>query len=72
MLSGLKANPAKSSIFIASVPAAVKNSILEILHMPEGSLLVRYLGVPLVTKRLSSSDCECLVNKITARLILGL
>jgi len=67
-LSGLKANPSKSSIFLASVPVAVKQPILEILHMPEGSLPVRYLGVPLVTKRLSSSDCECLVNRITARI----
>jgi hypothetical protein len=67
-LSGLKANPSKSSIFLTSVPVAVKQPILEILHMPEGSLPVRYLGVPLVTKRLSSSDCECLVNRITARI----
>jgi hypothetical protein len=60
-LSGLKANPSKSSIFLASVPVAVKQPILEILHMPEGSLPVRYLGVPLVTKRISSSDCEELI-----------
>jgi len=68
MLSGLKANPAKSSIFLAGVPAAIKNSILEMLQMPEGTLPIRYLGVPIITKRLSSSDCECPVNKIIERL----
>jgi hypothetical protein len=32
--------------------------------MPEGSLPVRYLGVPLITKRLSAVDCDALVAKI--------
>jgi len=67
-LSGLKANPAKSSIFSVGILADIKHSILELLHMPEGALLVRYLGVPLITKRLSSFDFECLVNKITTRI----
>jgi len=66
-LLGFKANSSKSSIFLTGVPADIKHSILELLHMPEGTLPVRYLGVPLITKRLSSSDCECLVNKITTR-----
>ena len=33
-----------------------------------GILPVRYLGVPLVTRRLSARDCEPLVEKITARI----
>jgi hypothetical protein len=36
--------------------------------MPEGFLLVRYLGVPLITKRLSFVDCEDLVAKILERI----
>jgi len=63
----LKANPSKSSIFLAGVAQEVKQNILNILHMPEGTLPVRYLGVPLITKRLTSIECEVLVNKITVR-----
>lgn len=66
-ISGLKANPSKSSVFLAGVAEDVKQNILNTLHMPEGTLPVRYLGVPLITKRLTSIDCEALVNKITAR-----
>jgi hypothetical protein len=36
--------------------------------MPEGSLPVRYLGVPLITKRLSGMDCDALVAKIAGRI----
>jgi hypothetical protein len=36
--------------------------------MLEGILPVRYLGVPLITKRLSSVDCESLVAKIIAQI----
>jgi hypothetical protein len=35
-LSGLKANPSKSSIFLAGVADDVKQNLLDILHMPEG------------------------------------
>jgi hypothetical protein len=63
---GLKANPSKSSIFLAGVNPVLKQDILEMLHMPEGVLPVRYLGVPLISKRLTYVDCESLVAKITA------
>ena len=33
-----------------------------------GSLPVRYLGVPLVTRKLTANDCAPLVEKITARI----
>jgi hypothetical protein len=36
--------------------------------MAEGSLPVRYLGVPLITKRLTIVDCEVLIAKILARI----
>jgi hypothetical protein len=65
-LSGLKANPSKSSIFLAGVNPVLKQDILEMLHMLEGVLPVRYLGVPLISRRLTSVDCESLVAKITA------
>lgn len=67
-LSGLKANPAKSSFFCSGIFVETKESLLNILQMPEGRLPVRYLGVPLTTKRLSAADCESLIAKFTTRI----
>jgi len=36
--------------------------------MSEGTLPVRYLGVPLITKRLSAVDCVTLVAKFISRI----
>ena len=33
-----------------------------------GCLPIRYLGVPLVTKRLTEADCTPLMEKITTRI----
>jgi hypothetical protein len=49
-LSGLRANPAKSSIFMDGTSCEVKQHIFSLLHMQERKLPVRYLGVPLITK----------------------
>jgi hypothetical protein len=67
-LSGLKANPMKSNFFCAGVHRDDKAVFLDALQMPEGSLPVRYLGVPLITKRLSALDCDALVAKVAGRI----
>lgn len=43
----------------------VKHLLLGELEMNEGHLPVRYLGVPLISTRLSAADCEALLDKIT-------
>jgi hypothetical protein len=48
-LSGLKSNPAKSSLFVAGLTWPEKSVLHEFMQVPEGSLPVRYLGVPLIT-----------------------
>jgi hypothetical protein len=68
VLSGLKANPLKSSFFCSSISADSKLELLNLLQMSEGKLPVRYLGVPLITSRLSAADCESLVAKFTSRI----
>jgi len=60
----LKSNQAKSSLLFGGVPSTVKNDILEFLHMHEGKLPIRYLGVPIFSKRLTTADCDILVSKI--------
>jgi hypothetical protein len=67
-LSGLKANPSKSSVFIAGVSTTDKQNLFELLHMPKGVISVRYLGVPLITKMLSATDCDSLIFKISSRI----
>jgi hypothetical protein len=67
-LSGLCANPSKSSLFYASISTHEKVELLDFLKMQEEVLLVRYLGVPLITERLAAGDCEALMSKITARI----
>jgi hypothetical protein len=67
-LSGLKSNPTKSSFFCSGVRSVDKEGRLSVLQMKEGLFPVRYLGVPLITKRLSAADCEGLLAKFTARI----
>jgi hypothetical protein len=55
--SGLKANPSKSSFFCSGLSPMMKSLLLDELHMQEGLLPVRYLGVPLISSKLSAVDC---------------
>jgi hypothetical protein len=66
-LAGLRANPAKSSIFCGGVSSGVEE-LLDFLQMQEGKFPIRYLGVPLIFKRLKTVDCDALVSKIAARI----
>jgi hypothetical protein len=67
-LSGLRANPDKSLAFCAGISGRDKKTLLSLLQMSEGTLPVRYLGVPLITKRLSAVDCVTLVAKFISRI----
>lgn len=63
-ISGLKPNINKSTIFFRNVNEQVQQSILETLPFKIGRLPVTYLGVPLVTKQLTFTDCKCLIDKV--------
>jgi hypothetical protein len=67
-ISGLKANPSKSSLFCAGVSDEMRALLLEDLQMKEGLLPVRYLGIPLISSKLSAGDCKALVDRITGRI----
>jgi hypothetical protein len=66
-ISRLKANPSKSSLFCSSISTRIKDLLLVELQMKEGVLPVRYLGVPLISPRLSAEDCRML-EKISRRI----
>ena len=66
--SGLHANPSKSNIFLSGVDHHLKDQLVQLLHMEEGVLPFRYLGVPLHSRKLNARDCRLLVDKIVGRI----
>ncbi|KAL0445098.1 UNVERIFIED_CONTAM: hypothetical protein Slati_2232500 [Sesamum latifolium] len=46
----------------------MRESLLNILGFPEGHLPLRYLGLPLLSSRLTISDCQPLLIKIDSRI----
>lgn len=67
-MSGLKANVSKSSIFFSGVEGGMKARILQISGYKEEKLPIRYLGVPLITSKLSKRNCESLIERISSRM----
>lgn len=67
-LSGLHVNSSKSQIFLANAPLEVQNFLVSTLEFQVGKLPVRYLGVPLISSRLSISDCLPIVDKVRQRI----
>ncbi|GAV59123.1 hypothetical protein CFOL_v3_02654 [Cephalotus follicularis] len=54
-------------IFFCNTNARTKAAIVKRVQFREGTLPVTYLGLPLITKRLSRTDCAPLVERLTAR-----
>lgn len=68
MCSGLCINPAKSHIFLAGVEPQLKQQILERTQFSEGTLPVRYLGIPLISTSLKEEDCQPIITSIKRKL----
>ena len=66
--SGLQINSAKSEMFYTGVSRDEIDRIKQATGFKLGTLPVRYLGVPLITRRLSTGDCSLLIERITARI----
>ncbi|CAA7020699.1 unnamed protein product [Microthlaspi erraticum] len=66
--SGLAVSVQKSSFFAAGVSEADCDLIKFSTGMPQGTLPVRYLGVPLCSKKLSMANCEILIQQVKMRL----
>ncbi|KAL0340093.1 UNVERIFIED_CONTAM: hypothetical protein Sradi_4526100 [Sesamum radiatum] len=67
-LSGLHTNPQKSQLIISKAASGLRDTLLETLGFQEGHLLIRYLGLPLISARLSITDCQPLLQKIDSRI----
>ncbi|KAL2228704.1 UNVERIFIED_CONTAM: hypothetical protein Sindi_1850100 [Sesamum indicum] len=66
--SGLRVNVEKSYLIISWSAQDVKEQLLAVLGFQEGRLPMRYLGLPLISSRLSISDCQPLLIKIYERI----
>jgi len=69
-LSGLHINLAKSSLYLSGIDASLRSCIADRIGIQETNLPVRYLGVPLISTRLTHTDCIPLVERIIARIKL--
>ncbi|GJV72568.1 polypyrimidine tract-binding protein homolog 2 isoform X1 [Tanacetum coccineum] len=58
----------KSTVFFCNVVAHVKLAILHLMPFEEGSLPIKYLGVPLISSRLVHRDCKILVEHVQKRI----
>ncbi|CAL1377701.1 unnamed protein product [Linum trigynum] len=67
-LSGLRCNPEKSQLFCGGITDLDRDSLSIHTGFSVGALPVRYLGVPLISGKLSRVDCQVLVDRITARI----
>ncbi|KAL2225227.1 UNVERIFIED_CONTAM: hypothetical protein Sindi_3023100, partial [Sesamum indicum] len=67
-LSGLRLNVQKSHLIISRSAQNLKDQMLDFLGFQEGHLPMRYLGLPLISSRLTISDCQPLISKIDSTL----
>ncbi|WCJ37950.1 Retrovirus-related Pol polyprotein from type-1 retrotransposable element R2 [Euphorbia peplus] len=68
-VSGLKVNFSKSNVFVSSgVPSPTKTAILDVTGFQEGFFPIKYLGMPLLSTKLSKQDCSAMVDKVTKRI----
>ncbi|GAV82173.1 hypothetical protein CFOL_v3_25626 [Cephalotus follicularis] len=65
--SGLTVSTKKSLIFFCNTKRRTRRDILRRVNFNEGTLPVTYLGLPLITKRLSRTKCAPLIERITER-----
>ncbi|KAK4384484.1 hypothetical protein Sango_3056200 [Sesamum angolense] len=66
--SGLQVNPAKSQIILSRAVQQQRQQLLDCVGFQEGSLPIKYLGIPLTSSRLTIADCRPLIDKVDSRL----
>ncbi|KAL0411535.1 UNVERIFIED_CONTAM: hypothetical protein Slati_3743200 [Sesamum latifolium] len=68
VMSSLRVNPSKSQIILSKAVQTERQAILDLMGFQEGSLPIKYLGVPLISSRLTIADCQPLIDKIDNKL----
>lgn len=68
MMSRLGVSYSKSDIFCSGISKELQLQLSSAMELRLGILPVCYLGVPLVSGKISHIDCIPLIDKITARI----
>ncbi|KAM6592908.1 hypothetical protein CsatA_000611 [Cannabis sativa] len=66
--SGLLPNNSKSVIYCAGMPETEIQRVVQISGFTRSSIPFKYLGIPICSKRISQTECNTLVDKMTARI----
>lgn len=69
-ISGLMMSVEKSTIYCGGMQEDTRIALQDQFHMEVGLLPVRYLGLPLLKKRMGKSDYQPLIEKIKKRISL--
>ncbi|GJY85732.1 RNA-directed DNA polymerase, eukaryota, reverse transcriptase zinc-binding domain protein [Tanacetum coccineum] len=67
-VAGLIPNYNKSTIIFGCLNEEEKYDILDIMPFKVEKLPIRYLGVPLTSKRIRVKECKSLINKVESRI----
>ncbi|XP_042030044.1 uncharacterized protein LOC121776975 [Salvia splendens] len=62
--SGLGINQSKSNMFIAGTIKVPNETLMQVFGFPEGTLPIKYLGIPLASKRLATSGYDQLIDNL--------
>ena len=65
---GLEANMDKSMIVFAGIDQDTKKQLLNITAFKAGELPFTYLGVPVKPQRLTKTECQNLIERITKKI----
>lgn len=66
--TSLVVNPSKCNVYFGGVDDKIKEDIMMVSGFKEGDILLRYLGIPLTSMRLSNHQCVSLVENITSKI----
>lgn len=67
-MAGLRVRLQKSNIYMACVDDYVRNGILDVTGFSDGMLPFRYLGIPIASANLRTSDYSLLVDVVKLKL----
>nr|GEV06785.1 RNA-directed DNA polymerase, eukaryota, reverse transcriptase zinc-binding domain protein [Tanacetum cinerariifolium] len=68
MCSGLYPSMEKSTSYLCNVPNDIKVQISLGMTFKESTLPIRYLGVPMMTRKLRNDDCWVLINNLKKKI----
>lgn len=63
-MSGMKLNASKSELFSSGISTEDLQQIKDVSGFKTGTLPVRYLGIPLLTKKPAVKDFDSLLKKM--------